>query len=344
MIGAPLRRRPDVSLEPERRASRRLGRLIYLVLLLGFLAYVAWAFVGPVLFLRADGIVASDRFVAGVSYTAKVTSVDVEPGDRVAAGQLLLTLESTDVLNTIAQLTQGLASLQAHEQELNGRLRKAELLLPVAEKRLAEATEASRVVDRADTAGMASSVFRSAVTREAYDAESEKATLIAEIDAVQGELRGLTSSIEELADALARTRASYSGGSVQALQNGIVGPKIPFPGQVVRAGDGLLEVMTGHRYVLAYLPSGRLYAVAPGEEVVVTDGVTVGKGTVERVDIVTDDLPLEFRTAFGYFERRQVMRIAIPPELSFPYLSRVEVASPWGPSHLMAVIRRQLSF
>jgi multidrug resistance efflux pump len=343
MIRNPLRARVPSNAGQERGVTRRFGRAVYLILTVFFFMYLASTFAGPILSLQSDGIVTSDRFIVGAAYTAEIVAVDVRQGQNVVKGQRLLTLESFDIINSIAQLIQNLASLRAREQQLVGRMETAGTLLPIAAKRLQEATDTSRAVDRADASGAATFTFRSAVMREAYEAEREKASLSAEIDAVQNELRGIRNSISELESVLNRTRQSYSDGHVAARSSGIVGTKVPFPGQVVRAGDALLEVMTGSSYVLSYLPSGRLYEVAPGERVIITDGVRIVEGRIERIDAVADDLPPEFRSAFGKLERRQVMRISIREHPAFPYLSLVRAVRPWGTSHLFALLKNYLS-
>lgn len=341
MIRRPLRSRAPSQSEQVRKATRQFGRLVYLVL--GLFTYLTWIFIGPVLFLRSDGIVTSDRFVVGAAYTASVIEVDVRPGDTVREGQRLLTLESLEVLRSLADLTQNVATLRTREQQLEGRRRTAETLLPIAGKRLRQAQEATKAVTRADAQGAATFTFQAQVTREAFEAEREKVSLETEMETLESELRGVRHSIEELRGVLDRTRRSYSDGEVTALGSGTVGPKVPSPGQVVQTGDALLEVMTGAPYVLSYLPAGRLYEVAAGDEVVVTDGVRIAKGRIERIDAVADNLPPEFRTAFGYLERQQVMRIALLEGTSFPYLSRVEVVSPWGLSHLFALVKGRFS-
>src|SRR5687768_12938824 len=75
------------------RTTRRFGRVIYLGIVLALFLYLASIFVGPLLFLRADGMVTSDRFVVGAAYTARVIRVDIKPGDRVIKGQPLLALD-----------------------------------------------------------------------------------------------------------------------------------------------------------------------------------------------------------------------------------------------------------
>ena len=65
---------------------------------------------------------------------------------------------------------------------------------------------------------------------------------------------------------------------------------------------------------------------------------------MERIDIVADSLPVEFRTAFGAYERQQVMRVTMDAEMPFPYLSRVSVVSPWSPTHVVSWMKSVISY
>lgn len=95
--------------------------------------------------------------------------------------------------------------------------------------------------------------------------------------------------------------------------------------------------------MLAYLPNGRLYDVRPGEPVIITDGVRSVEASVEKVDVVADNLPADFRSAFGVRERQQVMRITAKSSLPFPYLSHVSVVSRWSISHFFAIVKNAIA-
>jgi hypothetical protein len=77
--------------------------------------------------------------------------------------------------------------------------------------------------------------------------------------------------------------------------------------------------------VLAYLETGTLYSVAPGDEVRVSDGFTSTLGRVAEVLPVADTLPEEFRKAFQPRGRSQVARIELHSETPFPLFAKVRL-------------------
>jgi hypothetical protein len=120
---------------------------------------------------------------------------------------------------------------------------------------------------------------------------------------------------------------------------GTVGTRVATPGTVLAPGDHVAEVHHGTKYVLAYLPTNRFYSAAPGQQVVVTDGVNRQIGHLERIQAIADQLPAEFQTTFHSVERKQLARISLDGDSVFPLLSKIKATSPGAPSNLLAAAR-----
>jgi multidrug resistance efflux pump len=324
---------------PPRRMTRRIGRFVYLVLVLGFAFYLLTTLVGNLLVLNADGLVTSDRFVVGAAYTARVEETHVAPGDTVSAGDVIARLESTDVLSTIAQLSQNAALMEARRNAMAKRRTVVKALIPVARRRLKAAKDGEGRLSHDPGGDVTSQAYRSSVLIEAFEAERELVTLESEALSVEAELASLDASLSEVQSAINKTQQSYADGIVAAPVDGTVGATVASPGRVLTAGEPVMELLTGSQYVLAYLPSGRLYEVFPGDLVVLTDGVRTLDARVERLDAVADNLPDDFRTTFGAHERQQVMRVVSQDALPFPYLTRVSVVAPWSLTHFTSWIK-----
>jgi multidrug resistance efflux pump len=322
-----------------RQRTRRLGRLIYLSLVLAFAWYVTSTLIGQLVILDASGLVTSNRFVVGAAYTARVVNANVAPGQKVRPGDVIATLESSDVLTSIAQLAQNIAVIEARQQAIVKQRRVVENLIPVAERRLQTAQEGETKLSHDPTGGYTSQVYKVSVLTEAYDAERDLATLRTDADSAGTELSTVDTNLDEIRAAMDKMRQSYADGVVKAPVDGTVSAAVAAPGQVLTAGQPVMEILTGSPYVLAYLPNGRLYDVSPGERVVLTDGVHTVDAHVERIDMVADNLPSEFRTTFGIHERQQVMRVVPDEPMPFPYLSRVSVISPWSLAHMLASLK-----
>lgn len=327
----------------QKRHARSVGRFVYLVLVLAFGTYLLGRLMGHLVVLNAVGLVASDRFVVGAAYTARVVDVHVNPGDTVRAGQVMARLESPDVLATLAQLVQNLALIEAQHESLIKRQRVIESIIPVAKRRLAVARDGEKRLGHDAGRGMATQMYRSTILTEAFEAERDLATLQSELTSSELELKRISANLNDVRSAIEATKTSYAHGIITATVDGTVSATVASPGQVLTAGEPVMELLNGTPYVLAYLANGRLYNVKQGDRVILTDGVRTTSGHVNRLDMVTDNLPIDFRTAFGAPERRQVMRVEVDGSMPFPYLSRVTVVSPWSFGHVFATIKEQLS-
>src|SRR5579871_2752992 len=96
--------RPD-TLKNQIRASQSLARRIYLGLLAAGALWIVTLFVGPLLFLNADGLVVQEKEVVSPAFPAQVAAVNVRPGDHVGVGQTICTVVSTQMLDLISDLT-----------------------------------------------------------------------------------------------------------------------------------------------------------------------------------------------------------------------------------------------
>lgn len=334
---------PPARFRPPRQRARRLGRMIYLVSVIGFAFYLISTLTGHLIVLNVSGLVTSDRFIVGAAYTARVVETNVAPGDTVRKGDVIARLESTEVLSSIAQLAQNNALIEGRRQGIIKRQQVVEALIPVARRRLETAKEGEARLARDPTGDMTSQGYRSQVLSEAFAAERDLATLESEAASTGGELATIDANVTEVHAAIDKTRQSYADGVIVAPVDGTVSAAVASQVQVLTAGEPVMELLNGETFVLAYLANGRLYDVLPGQRVVITDGVRTLGGRVERIDVVADNLPSDFRSTFGVHERQQVMRVVSDEPMPFPYLSRVSVVSPWSLSHLIARVKGGLS-
>ena len=115
-----IRKRPrlDALLNQQRANTLAWGRRFYIVLLailgIGLVNY----FIGDAVFLRADGILLTDRQIVAATFPAKVAAVHVKEGDVVAKGAVLVELQSAEMLKEIADLGLRNADLAVREEQL----------------------------------------------------------------------------------------------------------------------------------------------------------------------------------------------------------------------------------
>ena len=277
---ARLKRRPRLDrLRSEKRSRRRsAGRWFYLALLclLGL-----WLFdlaVGDVLFLRAEGFVLRKQHFAAAPFTARIAEVDIEQGQEVSAGFRMLKVHSPEFSRDLAQLATRVADLEIRLAELQSSAEVLKAVLPFAEKRADKAREVIKIFESERGRQHVTSQRMAAALRDELDA-------VAEFQRVSSEYRSITSRLAQVEGALARaqqaleaTVALYGDGEIDAPQNGTVVDVRAAVGEIVKAGDPIVEILSGPSYVLAYVTPGTLFEIRQG------DLVTVGYG-IRTIDL-----------------------------------------------------------
>jgi multidrug resistance efflux pump len=319
--------RPDNLHNQVRAGGKNLARRIYLYSVALVIGVIALEFIGPVIFLDADGLVMKERTVVGTDYSSRVTAVLIKPGDSVQAGQHLITIQSPDAVEKMAEIISKLATMTAREAQLKSRAGSLSTLKPVVSERRVRALESLKRLRTLLDRQLTTSSRLAEATREVFEAEREEAKLIAEEATLSDELRTAGASREELQNVLATMRLNYNDGKILAAASGTVGPKVVSPGSVLKPGEAALDIYRGRPYVVTYLPTSRIFSVEAGDMVVVTDGKKRAIGIVQRIETLAEAAPPEFQSAFRSVDRQQVARVEFdlegPP---FPIYAKVKVA------------------
>lgn len=304
----------------------RFGRYIYFALLFGFFLWVTDLFIGPMLRLEADGLVVAEYTSVGVPFAAQVDEVNVRAGAQVRQGNVLARVSSIDLSVDIANLTARNAELLTKRADIEDRVRVATAVLPIARDRAAEANRALERIRSVRDGGNVSLATWSQALSERFTASERVAALQAEAYSAEASLAAVNAALTDATRALTQLNDAYASGRVIAPVDGIVGLSIARPGDVVTIGQSLMLLYRAPRYVLAYLETGTLYSVAPGDQVQITDGFIRANGRVAEVLPVAEQLPEEFRKVFQPRGRSQVARIALPDETVFPLFAKVRLS------------------
>lgn len=319
------RTRIDKLANEQRASPVRWGRRVYLAILLclGLLG-LNWA-IGDALILRADGLVTTDRSIAGATYAGRVSKVFVREGQHVVAGDVVVELESADMLRDIAQASAQNAELAVREAQLRVRAVTLGALLPMAERHARESAVVVGKLDRMTANGLVSSQrFDQALSTE-YDAASRLAGLRAEAALFANEMPLIARARERAGETLRQLDAFYNSGMIRATRDGTAGTRVPVLGQVVKFGDDLLQIHGDEASLLAYLPDTYLFALMPGDRVELIGGSARVEGIVEALLAVTDALPPEFQSTFRPRDRSRLFRIQLPAEHGFAVSQKVQV-------------------
>jgi multidrug resistance efflux pump len=337
------RPRPDNMVNQVRAGGKSLGRRIYLGTVLVGLSFMILQLVGPMLFLEADGLAMKDRTVVASLYNARVMGIHVKPGDQVAEGTVLMTLQSTEMLDRLSDVASKRATISARESQIRSRLSSLNITMPSARDRLGRARANLDTIRTLASKQLTTSVRQTESAREYYEAEREEQQLIAEKASIENELKSLVSSLTELDTLINSLRVTFNDGKVVAPTNGTVGARVPHAGQVLKVAESAMEIYRGKTHVLAYVPTNRLYGIDVGERVVVAEGGVRRHGRIERIEQVTDSIPAEFQLTFRSVDRQQLMRITFDEEVTFPIQAKVKVTSTFSPTDLSALTRMAIS-
>lgn len=319
------RPRPDALQTEQRRATNKTGRLVYLFML-GALALAGVNFLfGDLVFLRADGLVVRDKTTVSTTYLARVESVNVEPGQAVSAGMPLLKVQSSEILERLAELSSKKASLTAQAADFKMRAAKATSLLPLAKKRESESAKMLEKVGDLSGRNVLTLAQYGDALRARFDARQSYVEIEAQERALKGELEAIDSARVDADKALDRLRDHYADGVVQAPVKGAIGTSVPSPGDVYRPGETILEIYSGNAFILAYLPRRYLFGVETGTAVEVNSGRHTATGIISDILPVTAALPNEFQNSFKPRDRSQLARITFDGPSPFPLHEKVSI-------------------
>lgn len=320
------RLRPD-NIPSERRVMRgRTGRTIYLLLLFIFALTVGNYMFGDFFLLQADGLVLRDQHVVATTYVARVEDVNVTEGQAVDAGNPLLKLQSTEILERLADLSTKRAELVANETDFKVKAESVAQLLPLAERRVSEAVNTIKQFDTLAAAGLVTSARYQEALRVNYEASRDRVNLLTQRQVLEEELSSLDNALADADDAIAKLKGLYSDGVVRSPVSGSIGAVIPSVGNVYRPGEPILSIYSGAPYVLVYLPRRYLFPIYVGMELGLTDGRDVADGVIVEILPVTDTLPKEFQNTFKPSDRNQLAKIKLTTPSAFPLNQKVSVS------------------
>ena len=324
-----INRRASNDLSNQPRARRQsVIRWLYLVSIVLLLVWLGDLFIGGWLYFRSEGIVLGEPATVAAEFPVTVRNVSVRDGQQVRAGNVAVNVTSQSVVENIARLTAELAVREARISELRIRGQTIDAIIEFAENRQAIASDARKEFEKLLDRGYLSLDKRTAAVESEFRSRQDLEGLKAERRVIASEIETLGRAFAQAGNALSDLRRLYDDGQMRAPIDGIVSRVAAERGAVVRAGDALVEIHGSQRFVLAYMPTGALYDVNPGDRVSIETGLRKATGVVVRVEPIAAALPREFQRAFTPVDRRQVVRVEFTPgEPPPPLFTKVKLRS-----------------
>ncbi len=324
-----LKKRPrsDNLANDKRATPNSAGRIIYLTALAVFALTMMNYLFGDMVFLRADGLVLRDQTVISPTYVARIQGVHVKEGQHVEKGQVLVNLQSIEMLERLADLSARRAQLVANTVELRIRSETVSALLPLAQKRENEAARVVGKFDQLSESGLTTaSSYDEALTAN-FNAQQDRIKLTSQRNTLEKELATLQEARSVAESTLSKLQEHYADGVVRAPVSGSVGAAAPVIGNVYRTGEQILSIYSGEPFVLAYLPRRYLFSIETGQEVTISDGRQSIAGVLAELLPVTDALAKEFQNTFKPTDRSQLAKIRLLEASPFPLHEKVTIST-----------------
>lgn len=311
--------------EARRARSGKLVRFAYGFAVLSLLSYVAWHFGRQYLFLEGMGLVEARRYVVSTPYVSEVQRINIAPGLRVTAGDLVARIESQEVQQRINDLNRMLLDQTQKGADLRIKLRVASATLEGARDRFVIASEA---VKRFEThaADRASLSYRMDIYRERSLAQIEVARAEAEIAETTKQLEQLELIRASTQAKIEWTRADFDEGQIKAPVSGLVGA-IAHSGAVIKPGDQILEIYdVSESYISWHVPAFSLREPKVADVVYVQYGSKVYPGYVWDIQQLARSTPEAGESIFRKSEPRQVILVKLQQNgVSLPIHAQVTV-------------------
>ncbi len=276
-------------------------RIVPVVVILGLAGLALWRFV---LAPRAEaaGLVASGTVEAtdaqlGFQAPGRIARLTPREGDRVAAGDELATLDTSELDARRAQAQAQVATVQAQLDELLAGSRREEIAqgstgLAAADARVADS---ERDADRARTLLEGRAVSREAVdkatlavdlARRQRDQAAEQLALLEQGPRPE-RIAAARAQLAQAQAAVATLDATLANSRIQAPFAGVITLRHREPGEIVGAGAAVVTLMNpDDRWVRIYVPENRLGRVAIGQPAEISSDTFPGKRYTGEVAFV----------------------------------------------------------
>jgi len=303
---------PYRAVEDTRREPVRFGKYVYLLVIAGLLMFLFDRAFGYLYLLQGDGFVYAPNRAVALEYDATIRALDVRNGDVVQAGAPLLRYDSVWFRNRTLELATQIGRFQSELSD--ARVQAARLDAAIDSSRN-EVVFTRTVQDQSlslSDRGLISNERLSDLVHRFHEAERTLLELEAARDQLADEIPVLEASLARVERHYAELLAGFGDGLVTAPQSGVVANLRINAGAVVTAGNAILDVFGGERYLLAYLDDRSPIDYARGDRVLVRfPGQGFAIGRIADATAVADRLPEEFQPRFTTVDRSRLVRIEV---------------------------------
>jgi RND family efflux transporter MFP subunit len=272
--------------------------------------------------LEAGGVVAA-RESASISsrIVATIARMSVKAGDRVRAGDVLITLDARDVTEHTGQAR---ASAVAAEKALTQA--RMEHSAAEAEHRLAMAWQKRIATLHARN---------SATGQERDEAEARLSAAAARLAGTQAGIEGADAQLASARAAVGVATATESFTTVRAPFDGLVTERVTDPGNLAAPGVPLLRIESdGALQIVVRVDEARAAYVHPGDRVSVSIDAAAGHAADHNG---LEGVVAEVARAVGADQRAFTVKVRLPPTVTARTGSFARVVFRGAPRHALLV-------
>ena len=251
--------------------------------------------------LEAGGVVAA-RESASISsrLVATIAGIRVTAGDRIRAGDVLITLDAQDVTEHTGQARAGAVAAEKALTQARSERGAAE-----AEHRLATAWQ-----KRIETLH----ARNSATDQERDEAEARLSAAAARLAGTQAGIEGAEAHLAGARAAVGVAAATESFSTVRAPFDGLVTERLTDPGNLAAPGVPLLRVESdGERQVVVRVDEARAAYVHLGDRVTVVIDASAAHAADDKG---LEGVVTEVARAVGADQRAFTVKVSLPPTVT----------------------------
>jgi membrane fusion protein (multidrug efflux system) len=227
-----------------------------------------YLFIGQYFVSTDDAYLAADSSLIAAKVSGYVTKVAVDNGSAVQPGQLLAVIDPRDYQNALAA-----AQAEAAAAEADLALQKQKIAAAQAAIAGDQAREVFAQKNQARYNGLIPT--GASTVQQAEQSSTDLATIRAQLDADNANLRAALAQMDVLTATLARAKAQMAQADldlqhteIRAPAAGVVGNKTVAIGDYLQPGTQIMAIVPlSHVYVLANYKETQITHMAPGQKV-----------------------------------------------------------------------------
>ena len=319
-------------------------------LVLAAAAYLIWQSLTngglPDGFAGGNGRIEAVEIDIAAKLPGRVQEILVDEGDFVAAGQVLVTMDTAALAAQLrqaeAQLQQALIGVDSARSQVRQRQAERAAVEALVAQRVAERNAAQSRLARTEQLAARGTASRQALdddrarfeaARAAVSAaEAQLAASDAAIATARSQVVGAEAAVQAGHATIERLDAEIEDGTLRAPRAGRVQYRVVQPGEVVAAGGKVLNIIdVGDVYMTFFLPTEHAGRVALGAEVHLVLDAAPQYVIPARATFVADVAQFTPKTVETAEEREKLMfriKARIDPELLDKHIRDVKTGLP----------------